>query len=190
MDDQFIPLDDRTYQQLQNDDYLSLESDNKTIEIDTTNAWDWKTTSVAKPGEISKLSTDYNRKLKVANKIKNKYLRKKIGNRQKSNKISKDWLKTAGYLDTKDQDKINYIFFPPKKENKNDIPGDAAHFIRTEIDSTNFKKENLASKVRRNNTRKPYLDFKNWRPKVEDGTAETLNILKDIATLQPGKMHK
>ena len=40
MDDQFIPLDDRTYQQLQNDDYLSLESDNKTIEIDTTNAWD------------------------------------------------------------------------------------------------------------------------------------------------------
>ena len=36
-----------------------------------------KKTSVAKPGEIFKLSTDYNRKLKAANKIKNKYLRKK-----------------------------------------------------------------------------------------------------------------
>ena len=77
IDDQFIPLDDRTYQQLQDDDYLSLESDNEIIEIDTTNAWDSKKTSVAKPGEIFKLSTDYNRKLKAANKIKNKYLRKK-----------------------------------------------------------------------------------------------------------------
>ena len=77
IDDQFIPLDDRTYQQLQDDDYLNLASDNKIIEIDTTNAWDSKKTSVAKPGEIFKLSTDYNRKLKAANKIKNKYLRKK-----------------------------------------------------------------------------------------------------------------
>ena len=91
--------------------------------------------------------------------MKNKYLRKKIGKRHKSNKISKDWLKTAGYLDTKDQDKINYIFVPPKKEDKNNIPGDAGHFVRTEIDSTDFKKENLASKVRRNKTKKPYLDF-------------------------------
>ena len=33
MDDQFIPLDERTYQQLQDDDYLSLESDNEIIEI-------------------------------------------------------------------------------------------------------------------------------------------------------------
>ena len=39
----------------------------------------------------------------------------KIGPKNTQNKISKDWLKTAGYLDTKDQDKINYIIVPPKK---------------------------------------------------------------------------
>ena len=33
MGNQFIPLDERTYQQLQDDDYLSLESDNEIIEI-------------------------------------------------------------------------------------------------------------------------------------------------------------
>ena len=77
------------------------------------------------------LSRSYNSKLKAANKIKNKYLRKKIGNTEKSNKISKEWLKTAGYLYIKDQDKINHIFVPPKKENKNNIPGDAGHFVRT-----------------------------------------------------------
>ena len=36
----------------------------------------------------------------------------------------------------------------------------AGHFIRTEIDSTDFKKENLASKVRKNKTRKPYISKK------------------------------
>ena len=146
-----------------------------------------KKTSVAKPGEIFKLSTDYNRKLKAANKIKNKCLKKKVGKRHKSNKISEDLLKTDDYLDTKDQDKINYMFLPPKKEDKNNIPGAAGHFVRTEIYSTDFKKENLASKVRRNKTKKPYLDLKKWQPEVEDKTAETINILQDIATLQPGK---
>ena len=29
---------------------------------------------------------------------------------------------------------------PPKKETSNNIPADAAHFIRTEIDSADFKK--------------------------------------------------
>ena len=84
--------------------------------------------------------TDYNKKVRAANKIKNKYLKKKIGQREKSNKISTEWLKTAGYLDTKDQNKISYIFVPPKKETSNNIPADAAHFIRTEIDSADFKK--------------------------------------------------
>lgn len=54
----------------------------------------------------------------LANRIKNKYLRKKIGKRKTQNKISADWLKKAGFLDTKDQDKINYIFVPPKKKEK------------------------------------------------------------------------
>ena len=41
------------------------------------------------------------------------------------------------------------MFVPPKKEEANEIPGDSGHFKRTEIDLTNFKKENLASKVRK-----------------------------------------
>ena len=93
-------------------------------------------------------------------------------------------MKTAGYLDTKDQDKINYMFVPPKKD-KTDKTG---HFIRTEIDSTNFKKENLASKVRKNKTRKPNIS----KVKTEDipkdaETVETIKILEDTATFESGK---
>ena len=116
-----------------------------------------KKTTINKPGPVLKLSTDYNRKVKVANKIKNKYRKKIIGQKNKSNKISAEWLKTAGYLDTKDQDKINYIFVPPKKETTNKISDDAGHFIRTEIYSTDFKKENLTSKIRKDKTKKPYF---------------------------------
>ena len=49
-----------------------------------------------------KLSTDFNKKVKAVNKIKKKYQRKTIGNRNKKNSASKESLKTAGYLDTKD----------------------------------------------------------------------------------------
>ena len=38
------------------------------------------------------------------------------------------------------------MFIPPKKETRNNIPSDAGHFLRTEIDLTEFKKENLAFK--------------------------------------------
>lgn len=65
----------------------------------------------------------------------------------KSKKTSADWLKTAGYLDTKDQDPTNYIFVPPKKAEENKIPADPSHFIRSEIEASNFKKSNLASKI-------------------------------------------
>ena len=92
----------------------------------------------------------------LANRIKNKYLRKKIGKRKTQNKISADWLKKAGFLDTKDQNKINYIFVPPKKKEKNKILGDAGHIIRTETDNTDFKTENFASKeVRKKPDKKP-----------------------------------
>ena len=201
IEDDFIPTDDRTRQELEDDDYNSLESDIETEEIDTitpnlteeeidtTSAWDPNKTETAKPGPIIKLSTDYNKKIKAANKIKNKYLRKKIGQRNKSNKISKEWLKTAGYLDTKDQGKINYIFVPPKKEETNEIPDDAGHFIRIEIESTDFKKENLESKIRKNKTRKPYISrTKTTEDMPKDAeTVETIKILDNIATLEPGK---
>ena len=157
IDDQFISIDDRTQQELEDDDYLSFESEN---EIYTTSAWDNNKTTISKPGLIYKLSTDYNKKIRAAKKIKNKYLRKRIGSGEKSNKISAEWLKTAGYLDTKDQDKINYIFIPPKKEETNNIPPDAGHFLRTEIDSTDFKKENLASKARKEKIKKTIFKYK------------------------------
>ena len=139
---------------------------------------------MSKPNPIYKLSTDYEKKVKLANKIKNKYLRKRIGKRKTQNKISADWLKQAGFLDTKDQDKINYIFVPPKKEDSNKIPGDAGHFIRTEIENTDFKNENLVTKeIRNKSVKKPYLKTK----KDRGDNNETIKILEDIAVLEPGK---
>ena len=63
IDYQFILIDDRTQQELEDDDYLSFESEN---EIDITSAWDNNKTTVSKPGPISKLSTDYNKKIRAA----------------------------------------------------------------------------------------------------------------------------
>ena len=183
IDDQFIPTDDRMQQELEDDDYLSFESEN---EIDTTSAWDNNKTTVSKPGPIYKLLTDQNKKIRAAKKIKDKYVKKRIGRREKSNQISADWLKTAGYLDTKDQDKINYIFIPPKKEKTNNIIPHSAHFM-SETDSTDFKKENLPSKVRKKKIKKPYLNIKEWRPKVKDEIKETIDVLEEISSLNPGK---
>ena len=191
IEDQFIPKDDRTKQELEDDDYHSFESESEDIEIeniDTSSPWGDKKSTAAKPGAIFKLSTDYNKKVKAANKIKNKYLKKKIDQREKSNKISTEWRKTARYLDTKDQDKINYIFIPSKKETSNNIPADAAHFIRTEIDLTDFKKENLTTKVKKQNkTKKPYIKKETDEMPKDTETTEILKVLDDIATLEPGK---
>ena len=84
------------------------------------------------------------------------------------------------------QDKINYIFIPPKKEDKNNIPGDAGYFLRAEIDSTDFKKENRASKqTRKSSKTRKWFDL----PKKENKskTDDVSNILDEIALLQPGK---
>ena len=110
-------------------------------------------------------------------------LEKKIGTRKTQNKISVEWLKQAGFLDTKDQDNIIYIFVPPKKGDSNKIPGDAGHFIRTEIENTYFKNENFASKeIRKKSVTKPYL-----KQKKDKGDNETIEILENIAILEPGK---
>ena len=82
----FIPIDDRTQVELEDDDYKSLPGDAPpVINIDVTDAWDENKTTVSKPGPIYKLSTDYEKKVKAANKIKNKYLRQKIGTRKTQN---------------------------------------------------------------------------------------------------------
>ena len=78
IDDDFIPIDDRTQAELEDDDYKSLPGDAPpVINIDVTDAWDKNKTTVSKPGPIYKLSIDYEKKVKTANKIKNKYLKKK-----------------------------------------------------------------------------------------------------------------
>ena len=40
---------------------------------------------------------------------------------------------------------------------KKDIPADAGYFVRIEIDSTDFKNENLTAKRRRNEAEKQYF---------------------------------
>ena len=40
---------------------------------------------------------------------------------------------------------------------RNNIPAEAGHFLRTEIDSIDFKNENLTTKVTRNQEEKPYF---------------------------------
>ena len=45
---------------------------------------------------------------------------------------------------------------------KNNIPADAGHFLRTKIDSIDFKNENLTAKIRRNKAEKSILFFKKY----------------------------
>ena len=42
---------------------------------------------------------------------------------------------------------------------KSNIPADGAHFLSTEIDSIDFKNENLTAKIRANKAEKPILFF-------------------------------
>ena len=57
--------------------------------------------------------------------------------------------KTADYLDIKHQDKRKQIICSYLQEMRqiNNIPGDGGHFLRTETDSTDFKNENLTTKI-------------------------------------------
>ena len=48
---------------------------------------------------------------------------------------------------------------------KKDIPADGGYFVRTEIDSTDLKNENLTAKRRRNETQKQYV-FKKISEKI------------------------
>ena len=47
--------------------------------------------------------------------------------------------------------------FPKNEENKNNIPAYAGHFLRTVIDSKDFKNKHLTIKIRRNKPEKPYF---------------------------------
>ena len=41
------------------------------------------------------------------------------------------------------------------RQKQDNIPADAGHFLRKEIDSTDLKNENLTTKIRRNKADKP-----------------------------------
>ena len=70
----------------------------------------------------------------------------------------------------------------------NKIPDDAGHLIRTEIDSTDFKKENLTSKIRKDKTKNLICIKKKKQEAPKDSeTTETMKILGGIANLEPGK---
>ena len=43
------------------------------------------------------------------------------------------------------------MFVPPKNEIKKKIPADTGHYLRTEIDSPDFKNSNSTSKTRQKN---------------------------------------
>ena len=98
------------------------------------------------------MTTKYSSAIRAANKIKNKYKKKIIGKKKPDNddklkKTSAKWLKSAGYLDTEDQKSISYIYDPPKGDQKNKISCDAGHFITSEIENTDLKRSDLASKI-------------------------------------------
>ena len=61
------------------------------------------------------------------------------------------------------------------------IPADAGHFLRTEIDSTIFINEELTAKVRRNKAENSYVFKKNIRKDLEtDETIKQNKYLKKI----------
>ena len=72
---------------------------------------------------------------------------------------------------------------------KQQIPGDSRHFIRTEIDDTDFKNENLVTKKQSKKTDKtPYSNSGNNNNNNNNNNIDsTLKILDFIAVLKPGK---
>ena len=58
--------------------------------------------------------------------------------------------------------------FLQKLRQRNSIPADPGHFLRTEIDSIDLENENLTAKIRRNKAEKPYflkkIFQKIWKP--------------------------
>ena len=174
-----ISIDDRIQQKLEDNNYIELESDDN-VDIDLTAAWDPKQTTISadygKPK--TKLLTDFSKKVRAANEIKKKYLRKKIGNRSqhKNNSSAQKWLKNAGYFDTKDQHSIIYPLVQPSKNAQNSV--------QDEIDSTDFKKSNLVSKKERRGKQQQKTPYTFEKNKKEDNMIEAL---ENIAMLRPGK---
>ena len=203
-------IEDVTDEEIVSDGVLSADEDTEEISaVAATVQWDpEKTTVSADTRPRTYLSTNYSSVIRAANKIKNKYKKKILRKKKfekdlvddKRKKTSADWLKTAGYLDTKEQDAINYIFVPPKQPGENKLPADAGHFIRSEIEATDLNKSDLATEIKGKNIVNKYRKMARKRPyKVPDIVLEepanteeidkidTIETLEDIAALQPGR---
>ena len=73
--------------------------------------------------------------------------------------------------------------FPEKRWQKNNIPAHAGHFLRTEIDSTDFENENLTAKIRKNKAEQLYFFKKNIPKNPEtDETTKWNKYLKKFWT--------
>ena len=176
------------------DDKITAIDDKNTEEILAVPAvvqWNPdKTTILSNTRPRTHLSTNYSSTVRAANKIKNKYNKKILG-KKKFKKTSTDWLKTVGYLDTKNQDSINYIFVPPSKTEENTIPADADHYIKSEIEANDLKKSKLASKITTKNIVNKYRKMARKHPyKVPDlgleesSNTEEIDKIDTIETLQ------
>ena len=146
------------------------------------------------------VTTQMNSAILAANQINNKYKKPKkkkkkrtVGKRNngRSKKASTDWLKAAGYLDTKDQDAISCIYVPAEKADENKD-------IKSEVDNANLKKSDLTTKITANNILKKYNNLARKNPyKVSnisltepanaENIASTIETVDNIASLQPGK---
>ena len=135
--------------------------------------------------------------------MKNKYRKKIIGKKKdfkdkdsKSKNSLNQWLKSASYLDTKEQNALKYLYVSPRKKEENEIFSDGG----SEIDNVDLKKSNIATKIAAKNIIKKYRNMARKTPyKVlnivleEPSNAEdidrvdTIETLDDTATLQPGK---
>ena len=73
------------------------------------------------------------------------------------------------------------MFVPPKYVTKKNIPAVAGHFLKAEIDLTDFEKENLTTKTRTKEAEKLYFFLKNIFKDLEtDKTIEKNKYLKNI----------
>ena len=62
---------------------------------------------------------------------------------------------------------------------KNNIPADAGNFLRTEKDSKDFKNEKLSTKIRRDETQKPYFLKENIPKRLETMQIFCYQVLTD-----------
>ena len=152
------------------------------------------------------VATQMNSAVIAANKVQEKYkkqLKKKsVGKLIKQNKASTAWLKAAGYLDTKDQDAIQYIFIVPKNNvSDNNIDNQPTEPVGDIIDlkeTSSTTATQLAAKkpvrkyrilARRKAYKRPHPVVDGTEPendKISD-REDTINTLETIAVLQPGK---